>query len=1049
MKSLHLSWPVFSLALVLPVFAGSGATELKNQFNDPIQINGERINYPQQYFAAKQEPASAGLPQLATTAKAAVTMAVQAEASGEKPIIQLLDLFALGYGLGINGLYSGDYNEDSVSELILANSDNISIVELKSGKFEPVNQIRFTENIMQSHYFHSASTDSHYVIFSSASGGEIQKLNLHTRQTEEQKLTIRDLTSTGMAQAQGDEQKELLIRTWHNSLHIYDPASFQLLKTYQNIEADIAATGAFTDKEVSELLLTNGKIYRFENGGLALQKTLNSPMGDKNLMIDVNGDGISELLSADTWGTIRLIDTRQDAVLWTHQPDLDIAAVTIADLDQDGALDIIYGDGQWGNLYALKASNGEEFWSIGNPNHGVTNIIVADLDNDGKQDIGWGGGYTSSGADNFYIHDVATKAQKWISESLDMPAQAVALSDVDQNGTLDAIYATNSSNSSYGAAIIKAYDTDSKAMLWSAEAAPNNWGRTMNIVAADLDNEGSDEIIIGASEIYTSLIRVIDAKDGSLRYAVELGDGDSISDLLVTDVDADGFNDIVVTNRAEHTGSQGSFFTVLDGRTGAVKKVSPGAGFSWDGLNDLTLLEIAGTTGPDIFALSSGLLYNYNYAANTIKRINTAESLQQLTVATREGVPGLFATTDDGTLYSVTLAGSMTKETSLCAGPVTGINTAYTGKLIFNCANTFGEYNLDTGTVEFELPAVGVSGTPEMQRFNNQDYYIVGGDKVGVYTSTPAAVLPAPASLELSTHVLKSVTGTLQIEGGADYYVLEGQPTFGQFSFTDRKTGQFTYQPRGTTGQDKVTFYAIKSGSQSPKAELTVNLTNQVPVAETLNVSTHWSTPLTLTLAATDGDEEALTYQLINQPSQGKVTLTSATKGTVEYVPSTTQLEPVSFNYTARDSLVASEVTKVIITLTNTAPVANTLSYNTSYTSPVNGRLTGTDQDGDALIYQLVSQPTSGSLTLDNETGLFVYTPAGDNDQQITFSYVVKDKFAQSEVQNVNISIKGKEKSGGSIGYAFMLLLMLLAGRTLKHKRSPSSSTDLQQRAIG
>lgn len=1027
MKPLQLSCSILSLA-VLPVFALSGGTEPQNQFNDPIQLNGERINYPQQHFVAKAEQITPSLTQQ-------ITATPLAEPSGDKTVTQLLDLFGLGYGLGVNGVYSADYNGDSVPELILINSNNITFIEVKSGKFEPVSQIRFTENIGKSHYFHDLTTDSHYLFVSSSSGTAVQKINLLTHKTEH-KLTITNLSSMAVTQAQGDAQQELLIRTSDNKLHIFNSVSMQLQQSYSDINADIAATGAFTAKDVSELLLTNGEIHRFENGTLVLQKALSSTLGNKNLTVDTNGDGISELVSSDIWGTVRLTDTRQDVVLWTHQPELDVTTVTVADLDQDGKLDIIYGDGQWGELHALKASNGEEFWSISNPNHGVTNIIVADMDNDGKQDIGWGGGFSSSGADNFYIHDVTTKDAKWISENLDMPARAVALTDVNQDGSLDALYATHSSGSSSGASMIRAYDTTSKAMLWSKTAAENNWGRTMTIVAADLDKDGGKDIVIGASAVYTSAVRVLNAKDGSLRYDVRLGDGDSVSDLLVTDLDADGFDDIVVTNMAVHTGSQGTVFTVLNGRTGTVKKTSPSLGFNWSGLNNLALLDAPDTVGPDVFALLSGELYSYNYNSNTTKKISTTESLQHLTVAIRQGESTLFATTADGVLHSVGLNGSLTEETSLCTDSVVGISATTAGRLIFSCTNSFGEYNLDTGTVEFKHPTSMTSGTPETQRFNNQDYYIVGGDKVGVYTSEPAAVLPTPTAVDLSTHVLKTVNGTLEIEGGADYYILDGYPKFGQFSFTDRKAGQFSYQPKGTIGQDTVTYYAVKAGVLSPKAELTVTLTNQAPVATNLNVSTHWNKALTLTLPAQDDDAETLTYKLLSQPEQGKATLTGVTTGAVEYIPATTQLSPVSLSFTASDSLVTSEVKNVVITLTNTTPVASAVSYSSSYATPVNGSLKAEDPDSDSLTYELTSQPASGTVTLDKSTGLFVYQPTGENDQQISFSYVAKDKFAQSAAQNVSISIKGKEKSGGSIGYAFMLLLMLLGCRSVRLKRS-------------
>ena len=86
-----------------------------------------------------------------------------------------------------------------------------------------------------------------------------------------------------------------------------------------------------------------------------------------------------------------------------------------------GVLDILYGDDQWGNIYALDSQTGEEFWKIRNPEHGVTAIAVADFDGDGSIEIAWGAGWSSTGADYLYIVDVETQEEKWKSVDLDGP----------------------------------------------------------------------------------------------------------------------------------------------------------------------------------------------------------------------------------------------------------------------------------------------------------------------------------------------------------------------------------------------------------------------------------------------------------------------------------------------------------------------------------------------------------------------------------------------------------------------------------------------------
>ena len=60
---------------------------------------------------------------------------------------------------------------------------------------------------------------------------------------------------------------------------------------------------------------------------------------------------------------------------------------------------------------------------------------------------------------------------------------------------------------------------------------------------------------------------------------------------------------------------------------------------------------------------------------------------------------------------------------------------------------------------------------------------------------------------------------------------------------------------------------------------------------------------------------------------------------------------------------------------TNTLPVAQSASYDTSDIGSIDGALQASDDDGDALTYQIASQPQRGTLTsFDAATGEFTYT---------------------------------------------------------------------------
>ncbi|WKE66229.1 FG-GAP-like repeat-containing protein [Gallaecimonas kandeliae] len=947
------------------------------------------------------------------------------QASQGKTLTPVLDLFSMGNNVGRYGAYSGDYNGDGNKELVLAQYNNVSIVQIKGGKFEPVSQFNFKVGVSSTAYFHDLKADGHY-LFVASSDGKVSRINLITRTVET--LTGIDSARTLLvAQTSDDSQPQLLVETSGGYIQVYDAVTGALQRTFSGISSNHLLAGSFTEKGVHELLLDNGQIYRFTSGWLTLQKTIASPIGTYSQVVDMDGDGLDEVVTSSGWTTISMISPATDSILWSHTPGQNISALQVFDLNGDGKLDVVYGDGQWGgSLHGLALTTGDEFWSLASSGYGVSSLVVADLDSDGKLDIGWGGSFSDN--ENYHVYDVASQTAKWVSKNVGFPVNAVGLADINGDGKLEALYANVISSST----VIKAVDPESKAQLWEA-TNPDNWGGTVILKTADLDKDGQPDIIVGDTKIDKPQLRVLNGKDGTERYSTLLGNGDAITDILPVDLDGDGYQELVVGNKTLSSMSAGTVFKVLNGRTGEVLKTSPSLGSDWNGLKGLTVFDLPETSALDIFGLMNGKVYSYDYANNIVKSYSFGTYFSALTAATINGEKTLLAGDNSGNLYQLGLDGSATALGKLCDSSFVDLKSASGGRLLYSCGSGFGEYDLDSQAQQFFKELSHVTSAPILSTLGGADFYMAGGDKVTVYSSAAASPLLQPAAQSFTTHVLKPLTETLQLDQDVDYVVLEGQPQYGRFSFTDRKTGTFTYQPNGTVGTEKVQFYAVKGASVSPLTDLTLDVTNQAPVADNLSVSTPWNTPVEITLPATDADQEPLAFKLYSQPAHGHVTLLDAATGKVSFVPGGDSMDAVSFSFSAKDSLDETEVKNVTITLTNQAPLAQALSYTSSYETPVNGRLKGTDADGDAISYELVSQPSAGKVSLESDTGLFTYQPAGEGDQKISFSYVAKDKFASSAPQTVSIDIKGKSKSGGgSLGFG-ALALLALAGLRRRH----------------
>jgi hypothetical protein len=178
---------------------------------------------------------------------------------------------------------------------------------------------------------------------------------------------------------------------------------------------------------------------------------------------------------------------------------------------------------------------------------------------------------------------------------------------------------------------------------------------------------------------------------------------------------------------------------------------------------------------------------------------------------------------------------------------------------------------------------------------------------------------------------------------------------------------------------------------------------NQPPVATPQSVTTAEDAAKPIVLAGTDADGDALTFTVTTQPAHGTV---SGTGAQVTYTPFPDYFGPDSFAFTAHDGSANSAPATVSITVTpvNDPPVAQAHGVNTTEDAPVPIELMGTDVDGAALAYEIVSAPQHG--TLSGGTGpLRTYTPAVNYTGPDSFSFRVFDGMAFSAIVTVPITV--------------------------------------------
>ncbi len=177
---------------------------------------------------------------------------------------------------------------------------------------------------------------------------------------------------------------------------------------------------------------------------------------------------------------------------------------------------------------------------------------------------------------------------------------------------------------------------------------------------------------------------------------------------------------------------------------------------------------------------------------------------------------------------------------------------------------------------------------------------------------------------------------------------------------------------------------------------------NQPPTANGQTVSFNEDSTTSLTLTATDLEDEPLTYQMITQPSHGALT---GTAPNLTYTPATNYHGPDSFTFKANDGQFDSSVATVNITINpiNDVPTGSNQTVATNEDTALPITLTAADVDGNPLTYSIVTNPSRGTLTGSGANR--TYTPAANYHGPDGFTFKVNDGQVDSNVATVNITV--------------------------------------------
>ncbi len=185
---------------------------------------------------------------------------------------------------------------------------------------------------------------------------------------------------------------------------------------------------------------------------------------------------------------------------------------------------------------------------------------------------------------------------------------------------------------------------------------------------------------------------------------------------------------------------------------------------------------------------------------------------------------------------------------------------------------------------------------------------------------------------------------------------------------------------------------------------------NQSPVADNQSVTTDEDADLPITLTATDGEGDGLTYSVLAGPAHGTL---SGIAPNLTYHPAPNYNGPDSFTFQANDAQADSAVATVslIVTPTNDQPIAKAGADQAVFVRTrvaLDGR-GSSDVDGDPLAcnWTLITRPAHSKATLNGATWANPVFKA-DKPGIYVVRLVVNDGTVNSEPDEVTITVTNK-----------------------------------------
>jgi large repetitive protein len=345
----------------------------------------------------------------------------------------------------------------------------------------------------------------------------------------------------------------------------------------------------------------------------------------------------------------------------------------------------------------------------------------------------------------------------------------------------------------------------------------------------------------------------------------------------------------------------------------------------------------------------------------------------------------------------------------------------------------FAGSDIDSSALEFSIVSNGAKGTAVITNratgaflytpqpnANGSDllaFRVTDGDlqsEVALVAVSIEAVNDAPAASDGAAAAPKQspITGQLvatDVDSSGLLYTLVQPPTQG--TVTVAANGSYTYISGATaTGTDRFTFQADDGAARSNVATITITILagSGAPIAYDRTLSTQEDTVASASLSAVAQAGRTLTYAIVGTAAKGIATLTNAATGAFTYTPNANENGSDSFTFRVNDGVQTSNLATVSMNIgaVNDVPMATPGTLAVVEDRAETGVLIGTDVDGQALTFAIVTSPLKGVVLITNAaTGRYSYQPNADASGTDSFTFKVSDGISDSPAVSVAVAI--------------------------------------------